>query len=570
MPTDSDVDGIGDWRELDSNSDGTNDIVGTDFESLDTDGNGTVDDPADADNDGIADGVDQLDGFGTAPDTDRDGILDDEEGTADTDNDGLPDFNDTDSDNDGIPDSVEAGIDPLNPVDTDGDGIDDYKDLDSDNDGISDELEGTNDFDNDGVPDYIDVDGQLETAVTGSGGGALGVITLLLLLAVAASRRVQSRAGYVAAILCVGVLANPSGTAVADERCGVLPGNPDDFVACWYGGVGLGYSYVAPEKEAQNFLLDKSEDQDSGFHALVGRQLTPRWFAELKYADLGEAGITNRNPAIAAAFPNAAITYKVPSLMAGYQWRIEEQWKPFVKIGLSAISNDAKGGPIPFEKQTSVQLALGAGVRLDFDDSRWFLRGDFDRYDRDAWYAHVSVGMYFGGKERTLPTPPPRPADLDRDGVGDDVDQCLETPANTPVDAYGCALPVAVVPEGPKDSDGDGVMDGDDQCPDTSAGVEVDVRGCEVKDEIELPGVQFETNSDRLRSGAERVLDDAAQTLVRNPGLKVEVAGHTDDRGDAEYNRGLSERLAVASIRKVIRIRATVNQVVKDGLGASL
>jgi outer membrane protein OmpA-like peptidoglycan-associated protein len=55
------------------------------------------------------------------------------------------------------------------------------------------------------------------------------------------------------------------------------------------------------------------------------------------------------------------------------------------------------------------------------------------------------------------------------------------------------------------------------------------------------PGGQFETYSDVLRSGALIVIEEAAQSLRNNPTLVVEVAGHTDDRGDSEYNRGLSE-----------------------------
>ena len=62
--------------------------------------------------------------------------------------------------------------------------------------------------------------------------------------------------------------------------------------------------------------------------------------------------------------------------------------------------------------------------------------------------------------------------------------------------------------------------------------------------EIQLPDVRFESNSDRLRPGAESTLNDAADTLMRNPGLRTEVAGYTDSRGDANYNRGLSERRA--------------------------
>jgi outer membrane protein OmpA-like peptidoglycan-associated protein len=540
-PTDTDLDGIGDWREIDSDDDGTNDIVGTAFETDDMDGNGVLDDITDTDGDGIADVVDQQDGFGTLNDVDNDGIPNNTDGGVDTDGDGLPNFQDTDSDGDGIPDSTEAGPNPVAPVDTDGDGMPDFIDTDSDNDGINDVLEGVNDFDNDGVPDYIDVDGELETAVSGS--GSVGWLLLLALMAAAAVRyRAQARL-RAASLLVVALALNVTmtGDVHADTLCGhyVEPGSKQyayigedpeshgaEFEGCWYGGLGFGYSYVSPDEEAQNFFHDTSENHDSGPHLLIGKQFSPHWFGELKYADLGEAGITNRNPAIAAAFPDAAITYRVPSVMAGYLWRVDKDLKPFAKIGLSAIGNSAKGGPIPYEEQTSVQVALGLGLRLDMGRSPWFLRADVDFYDRDAWYAGVSVGMFFGPKSvfrpyepppAAPPPPPPKP---------------VPEPAPAPE------------PMPDPDEDGDGVLNEVDECPNTMPGVIVDARGCEIPTEIQLPDVRFETNSDRLRPGAERTLNDAADTLMRNPGLQTEVAGYTDSRGDENYNRGLSERRA--------------------------
>ena len=68
-------------------------------------------------------------------DSDSDGISDIDEGTNDTDHDGIADYLDTDSDNDGISD-IDEGTN-----DTDHDGIADYLDTDSDNDGISDKKE---------------------------------------------------------------------------------------------------------------------------------------------------------------------------------------------------------------------------------------------------------------------------------------------------------------------------------------------------------------------------------------------------------------------------------------------
>ncbi|MBT8091409.1 MAG: OmpA family protein, partial [Gammaproteobacteria bacterium] len=558
-PPDADLDGTGDWREVDSDNDGSNDIIATTFEAEDADFDGVVDDITDTDSDGIADVVDQFDGFGTAADSDRDGILDDTEGTVDTDGDGLPNFQDTDSDGDGIPDSTEAGPNVATPIDTDGDGMPDYIDTDSDNDGIADALEGTNDFDNDGVPDYIDVDEQLETAVSGS--GSVGWLLLAVMAAVVLMRRhtIERATTLILATIGCGLLL--SADAQAESLCGHYTASDNDdyyyvgddpdrdgagFEGCWYGGLGFGYSYVAPEKEAQGFLLDKSKDNDSGLHFFVGRQLTPHWFAEFKYADLGEAGITNRNPAIAAAYPNAAITYEVPSLMAGYQWRVQEDLKPFAKIGLSAISNSAKGGPVPFNEQTSVQLAFGLGMRYDFGRDPWFVRGDVDFYDRDAWYAGVSVGMLFGSKAESRPvavTPTkPRPVPVPE-------------PKATPE------------PLANRDIDGDGVLNVTDECPETDADVVVDKRGCALQGEIALPDVRFETNSDRLRQGAEASLNEAAATLMNNPGLRAEVAGYTDDRGDAEYNRGLSERRARTVRNYLIERGVNANQLTWRGYG---
>ena len=124
--------------------------------------------------------------------------------------------------------------------------------------------------------------------------------------------------------------------------------------------------------------------------------------------------------------------------------------------------------------------------------------------------------------------------DTDGDGISDDKDKCPGTPVGAKVDANGCEL----------DGDRDGVVDRLDQCPNSRAGAQVDIKGCEIKAEIKLPGVNFESNSDRLLPGAENVLRDAAATLRKNPTITVEVAGHTDSDGTAAYNESLSARRA--------------------------
>ncbi|NNF17558.1 MAG: OmpA family protein [Gammaproteobacteria bacterium] len=140
-------------------------------------------------------------------------------------------------------------------------------------------------------------------------------------------------------------------------------------------------------------------------------------------------------------------------------------------------------------------------------------------------------------------------ADSDGDGVPDSKDACPNTPRGIKVNARGCEL----------DSDGDGVGDSKDRCPGTRAGVRVDVNGCEIVDDrINLPGVQFELNSAKLKSESFNVLNDAAATLDKYKDLQVEVAGHTDSSGADSYNMSLSEK----------RAKSVLNYLVSRGVDA--
>lgn len=156
------------------------------------------------------------------------------------------------------------------------------------------------------------------------------------------------------------------------------------------------------------------------------------------------------------------------------------------------------------------------------------------------------------------------PTDSDADGVADSLDKCPATPAGRKVNAEGCepdsdgdgvvdaldkcpASPVGrkVNAEGCEpDSDGDGVVDALDQCADTPKGDKVDAKGCTVLEPIVLKGVNFDSDSARLRPESTPVLDKAAETLKRYPHISVEVAGHTDSTHTDTHNQKLSEERA--------------------------
>ena len=131
---DTDGDGIPNYLDTDSDGDGCSDAEEAGFTDANKDGivdgsgiasDGTVSGsdgyvlPIDADNNGIADHLDN---------TYADACIDDADG------DGVDDITDLDDDNDGILDTVEGDA----TVDTDDNGIPDYLDTDSDGDGCTD------------------------------------------------------------------------------------------------------------------------------------------------------------------------------------------------------------------------------------------------------------------------------------------------------------------------------------------------------------------------------------------------------------------------------------------------
>jgi len=165
-PTDSDSDNIPNHLDLESTNASNNgtayDLTGSVYESLDSNGDGTINASdatggTDANGNGIDDAVENTDPSppdfdedgipdATDPDDDNDGVIDANDAfplnaqeSVDTDNDGIGNNADTDDDNDGVIDSVDAfPLDATESVDTDGDGIGNNTDTDDDNDGLPD------------------------------------------------------------------------------------------------------------------------------------------------------------------------------------------------------------------------------------------------------------------------------------------------------------------------------------------------------------------------------------------------------------------------------------------------
>jgi OOP family OmpA-OmpF porin len=74
--------------------------------------------------------------------------------------------------------------------------------------------------------------------------------------------------------------------------------------------------------------------------------------------------------------------------------------------------------------------------------------------------------------------------------------------------------------------------------------VTIDLKGVEFKFDHPRPGEKLIPSLKAPTAASVQILDEAVDTLKRNPEVKVEVDGHTDAKGTDAYNQKLSERRA--------------------------
>jgi len=191
------------------------------------------------------------------------------------------------------------------------------------------------------------------------------------------------------------------------------------------------------------------------------------------------------------------------------------------------------------------------------------------------------------------------PLDTDGDGVPDYLDECPDTPqaAWGFVDEKGCPL----------DSDGDGVPDYKDECPDTKKEAigYVDARGCdldsdgdgvpdymdacpyvpgvkankgcpEIKREVRkllekaMQGIEFETGKSIIRKKSFPLLDQIASVFIENSNYIIEVQGHTDNVGKADYNMKLSDDRANSVMNYLISKGVPSTRMTAHGYGLTM
>ncbi|WP_049770450.1 OmpA family protein [Desulforapulum autotrophicum] len=146
------------------------------------------------------------------------------------------------------------------------------------------------------------------------------------------------------------------------------------------------------------------------------------------------------------------------------------------------------------------------------------------------------------------------PMDSDGDGVIDALDKCPDTPHGVSVDASGC----------PFDSDKDGVYDYKDQCPGTPLGANVNDLGCWI-----LAELLFDYNKADIKPTSFDELDNVAMILKKNPALKIDLQGHTDNIGSKNFNMKLSLKRSAAVKTYLVSKGVPSERLKTEGFGFS-
>lgn len=324
--------------------------------------------------------------------------------------------------------------------------------------------------------------------------------------------------------------------------------------------------YVTPFISMQ--LFDDARDlSETGITGLgLEYRFTPHWALEAVYS----------KDSADRKYVSGSSDFEELRLDGTYYFATQEEaWNPYVSVG--AGHTDFGGDQIGYQSLGSdhdeTRVNVGGGFRYNVSDSislKAELR-EFHGVGEDTFDTQALLGFSLAFNRTTSSSAPePRePADADNDGVPDNRDQCPGTPSGASVDNSGCE----------RDGDGDGVADSRDQCPDTPAGASVNNRGCELDDDndgvvnskdecpdteagasvdetgcegvtetvrtIEL-NVTFPTNSSVIGDSFDSEIRQVADFMNENPETSVEIAGHSDSIGDADYNRFLSQRRADA------------------------
>ena len=85
--------------------------------------------------------------------------------------------------------------------------------------------------------------------------------------------------------------------------------------------------------------------------------------------------------------------------------------------------------------------------------------------------------------------------------------------------------------------------------------------------QITLNNVFFDFDKSNLKSESFMELDKLVDILQKNPKIKIEISGHTDNKGDAKYNLSLSQKRAESVVNYIVQKGIDKFRLIAKGYG---
>lgn len=99
-----------------------------------------------------------------------------------------------------------------------------------------------------------------------------------------------------------------------------------------------------------------------------------------------------------------------------------------------------------------------------------------------------------------------------------------------------------------------------------------DIQASEMLDALNKDGhialyINFETGKSVIKPESQNIIDQIAEMMIQNPGLKISIEGHTDNAGNAASNQTLSVDRANAAMDALIAKEIDKSRLTAKGFG---